>query len=63
MDKSVADKLVKARGAKTRAEAAAEIGISYRALTSYEQGWRRPSDNVKKKIADYYGMTVQALFY
>lgn len=63
MDNSVAARLVKARGERTRAAAAAEIGISYRALTSYEQGWRRPSDKVKKMISDYYGMTIQELFY
>jgi len=63
MDVPIAERLVKARGTKTRKTASEELGISYRSMTAYEQGWRRPSDKVKRKLAEYYGMSIQELFY
>ena len=44
--------------------AAAEgIGITKSALAMYERGERTPRDEVKVKIALYYGKTVQELFF
>lgn len=55
--------LKEARGKKSRRAVAEDLGISVRALQSYELGDRIPSDPVKKKLADYYGLSVQYLFF
>lgn len=57
------NKLVKARGNKTQKAVSDEIGISQSALNMYENGERVPRDEVKERIAAYYGMTVGFLFF
>ena len=39
------------------------LHISRSSLIKYERGERTPRDNVKKRIAAYFGKTVQELFY
>lgn len=56
-------KLVELRGQRTQAEAANGIGISVSALSMYENGQRTPRDETKRRIARYYGETVQAIFF
>ena len=51
------------RGIRTRCGVARELGISYSALAFYENGDRQPSGPVKKKLADYYGVPVEFIFY
>lgn len=60
---SVAERLVKARGNKRRDEVAAAVGISLSALAMYELGERVPRDEVKVRLANYYGLSVQELFF
>lgn len=50
------------RGIRTRTGVAKEVGISYSALAFYECGQRTPSGAVKKKLADYYGVSVDDIF-
>lgn len=50
------------RGA-TREELARALNISYRAVASYEQGVRVPRDPMKIKIAQYFGVSVEAIFF
>lgn len=47
---------------KTAAEVAEACGISQSALTMYENGERLPRDEVKIRLAKYYGRTVQTIF-
>lgn len=64
MDKKViGERLKKLRGDKTIRQAAVEIGISYSTLAMYENGHRSPKDNIKIKIANYYGTSVEDLFF
>ena len=64
MDRSrVAKKLVELRGGKSREEVAKAIGITVRALESYENGSRMPRDGVKAQISEYYGLRVDLLFF
>ena len=56
-------KLIAARGEKTRREVSKAIGISVSAIAMYENGLRTPRDSIKQKLADYYGLTVQDLFF
>lgn len=57
------DILKRLRGKKTRKEVAEAVGITERALKSYELGDRIPRDDVKQKIANYFGVTVTYLFF
>ena len=51
------------RGKRTIEEVADDIGISTSALTMYELGRRIPRDEIKKKLASYYRMPIEAIFY
>jgi DNA-binding XRE family transcriptional regulator len=60
---SVAERLVAARGNIPRTEVIKAVGISLSALTMYEIGQRIPRDEIKVKLAKYYGKTVEELFF
>jgi putative transcriptional regulator len=59
----IAQKLMDLRGNKSREDVANEIEISLSALQMYENGQRIPRDEIKVKLANYYGVTVQYLFF
>ena len=59
---TIAERLVAARGDIPRKTVANAVGISISALTMYEIGERIPRDEIKVRIANYYGRTVQSLF-
>lgn len=60
---NIAKRLVELRGDKSREEVAKAIGVSKSAIAMYETGERIPRDPIKLKIADYYGKTVQEIFF
>lgn len=60
---TTAEKLVAARGEKSREEVAKAVGISLSAVSMYETGARIPRDEIKVRLADYFGTSVQALFF
>lgn len=60
---TTAEKLVAARGKRSREEVAKAIGISLSAISMYETGARVPRDEIKVKLADYFGASVQSLFF
>lgn len=59
----IGKRLVTLRGNRSQEEVAKKLGISISALSMYEQGNRIPRDEIKIKIADFYGMTVQEIFF
>lgn len=59
----IAKKLVALRGEKTREEVAKAIGVSISAMAMYETGARIPRDETKKRIAKYFGVTVEEIFF
>ena len=59
----VGERLATLRGEKRREIVAAAIGISVSALTMYETGQRIPRDEIKIKLAAYYGTTVDSIFF
>lgn len=64
MDKrKIAQQLKELRGDKSLAEVAERLAISKSALAMYERGERIPRDEVKLRIADYYGKEVQSIFF
>lgn len=65
MVQTVAERMKKARAKKgcSSAEVAAACGITDSAVQMYECGKRIPRDRIKMKLAEYYGETVQDLFF
>lgn len=61
--KEIASRLRKARGNRTRKEVADALGIAYSTLNMYEFAQRVPKDEIKRRIADFYGMSIEELFY
>lgn len=64
MDKNIiAQKLVALRDDKSREDVATSLNISVSALQMYENGQRIPRDEIKVKLANFYGVSVQSLFF
>ena len=64
MDKiKIANTLRTLRGEKRREEVAIACKVSANAISMYETGARIPADDIKIKLAEYYGKTVQDIFY
>ena len=61
--KTVAERLIEARGNKTQDEVAEAIGVSRSAMGMYEAGQRIPRDEIKRKLASYYNRSIQDLFF
>lgn len=59
----VAKNLVNLRGEKTQASLAKELGVAQSTYALYEIGKRVPGDDMKATIAEYYGKTVQEIFF
>ena len=57
------EKLRELRGKRSQAEVARELMISDSALSAYETDERVPRDEVKVRIAKYYGKSVQDIFF
>lgn len=60
---SIGQKLKALRGEKTQKEVARDLNITKSALAMYERDKRVPRDEIKVRIADYYGETVQSIFF
>lgn len=60
-----ADKLKQLREEKgiSQLELSKQIGVSPSSITMYEQGERVPRDYVKIKIAEFFGETVENIFF
>ena len=59
----IGKRLMCLRGAISQVEVANAVGISRSALSMYEQGNRIPRDEIKVKLACYYGKSVQEIFF
>lgn len=55
--------LRKLRDDRSQSEISNAIGITKSSWAMYERGERVPRDEVKIKIANFFGMTVQEIFY
>lgn len=60
---TIGEKLVILRGKKTQKEVAEALGITPSALGNYEAGIRVPRDEIKKKIACYYKVSIASIFF
>ena len=61
--KTIGRRLTELRGDKSLVAAATEMGITAQALCNYEAGYRIPRDEVKVIISNYYGRSVQEIFF
>ena len=61
--KKIGERLSNLRKNKSQERVANEVGISVSALSMYEQGNRVPRDEIKVKLAAYFGGTVEELFF
>lgn len=61
--KAIGERLQKLRGDKTQEAVAKELGVSPSAVGMYENGERIPRDDVKIRIAAYYGKSVSEIFF
>lgn len=59
----IGSRLKALRGSKTIQEVANATGIDTSTIGMYEIGQRIPRDNNKIILAEYYGTTVQELFF
>lgn len=59
----IAKNLKALRGSKSLVQVAQDIGVTAPALSNYEQGLRIPRDEIKIKLAKYYGVTVESIFF
>lgn len=57
------EKLRMSRGDRKRKDVAKALNISVSALTMYESDKRRPRDDLKMAMADYFGKSVSYLFF
>ena len=60
---SIGEKLKKLRGGKKSKDVARAIGITISALSNYENDYRIPRDETKRKIAKYYKKSVEEIFF
>lgn len=51
------------RGTRRVEEVAMAVGVGASSIVMYELGQRTPRDDVKRKLANLYGKTVQEIFF
>ena len=61
--KETGEILRKLRGNRTLKEVAADLGIAWQTLQSYENGLRSPRDPKKGLIAEYYNKKITDIFF
>lgn len=61
--KKIGERLSNLRKNKSQDEVAKEVGISVSALSMYELGNRVPRDEIKVRLASYFGVTVEEIFF
>lgn len=51
------------RGDKSRETVADAVGVSVSAMGMYESGMRVPRDEIKVRFAQYFGVSIESIFY
>lgn len=60
---TIGEKLISLRGEKSQQEVAQDLNISVSALSMYENDNRTPRDEIKVRLAKYYGVGIEELFF
>ena len=63
--KKIGQKLAELRKTSrlTKRQVSKDLCCSYQAICAWEYGARVPNDEWKQKLANYYGASVEAIFY
>lgn len=61
--KSIGETLRELRGTRSREEVAIAARVTANAIWMYEAGKRCPNDDTKVLLANYFGKTVEDIFY
>ena len=61
--KAIGTMLKELRGDRSMDEVAKELGCTAMAISLWERGERVPSDDMKIKIAAFYGKSITAIFF
>lgn len=61
--KGYGSKLRELRGERSREEIAGAVNVSVSAIAMYENEERSPRDEIKLWLADFFGKTVQEIFF
>lgn len=61
--KKIGKRLKELRGKKTLATVAVDLGVTPMAVSLWERGERIPNDEMKVRIAQYYGRSVAFIFF
>lgn len=61
--KKIGERLKLLRGTRSQKEVADAIDVTDMAISLYESGDRIPRDEIKVRIAKYFGTTVEAIFF
>lgn len=59
----ISKRLINLRGERSQSEIARALGISTSTLAMYESGKRVPRDELKIKLAEFYGADIKELFF
>lgn len=59
----VGQRLRALRGERPQKEIAEAIGVTTMAVSLYETGKRVPEDGTKRKLADFFGESVESIFF
>ena len=60
---SAGEKIRLLRGNRSQSVVAEAVGVTKSALAMYERDERRPRDEVKIRIANFFGCSVAEIFY
>ena len=61
--KAIGRRLTELRGDKSQEKVARDNDLSLSAYTKYERGERIPRDEIKVRLAKYYGVSVGDIFF
>ena len=61
--KKIGAKLKDLRGSRSQKEVAEAVNVTDMAISLYESGDRIPRDEVKIALAEYFGVSVESIFY
>lgn len=60
---TVGKRLVKLRSTKSQSEVANAVNVTLSAIKNYEAGLRMPRDEIKIRLAKYFGTSVDSIFF
>lgn len=63
MENTIGETLIKLRGDKTQEEVAKAVGVTKSAISMYENNERIPRDEIKRKMAAYFNVSVEKIFF